>query len=371
MPLSRMFAIALISASLALLGISHFRYGLAAQSGLLLSILPLLFAGLLLGRHGLWITAGAYLIVLVLGSWTDLQQGTAVPTLHDAIANLLQPVMGCAIVGLILDRLILKSDINRQRTHELVQLCRQLEVEIREKEQSQAQLTHSQRMDSLGKLAGNAAHDFNNVLSVILGYASQRDTPFSSEAANEQLDRIVAATRRGKQMTDKLLTLARIDPPLRETFDANASLRDLLPMIRSMLGRRVEVVTELGGERAWVHMDYMEFEAGVLNIVKNAADAMPEGGGFRIASERVGEEVHLRFEDTGHGMPADVAERVFEPFFTTKPPSKGSGIGLAMVYRTIAESGGRVEVRSDPGHGTGFLLRLPLREFPQYDDTRL
>jgi signal transduction histidine kinase len=367
MSLPRRIAVALIAFGLVLFAISHYHYGLASQSGLLLGIVPLLFAGLLLGRTGLWLTAAAYLAILAIGSWTDLRHGVAgVSTLGDALSELLQPVMGCAIVALILDRLILKSDISRRRSHDLALLCRQLEFEMQEKERSQAQLIHSQRMDSLGKLSGNVAHDFNNLLSVILGYASQRDPPPDDDAAQTRMTKIVAATRRGKQLTDKLLTLARVDPPSRETFDANGALSELLPMIESMFGQRIHVTLALCEAAAWIRMDYAEFEAAVLNLAKNAGDAMKGGGTFRLESEIAAGEVRLRFADDGCGMSSEIAAHIFEPFFTTKPPTQGTGIGLAVVYRTIVESDGRIEVDSAPGQGTCFTLRLPLRAAPRY-----
>ena len=177
---------------------------------------------------------------------------------------------------------------------------------------------------------------------------------------------IVAATQRGKQLTDKLLTLARVAPPMREVFDANGALDELLPMVRSMLGERIRVEATLCEPSAWIRMDYAEFETCVLNIAKNAGDAMAHEGRFRIESAIVGDEVQLRFADDGHGMPPDVATRVFEPFFTTKPPTQGTGIGLAVVFRTIVESDGSIEVQSAPGRGTCFTLHLPLRETPAY-----
>ena len=367
MPLPRKIAVALIAFGLVLLAISHYYYGLAAQSGLLLSVLPLLFAGLLLGRTGLWLTAAAYFAILVLGSWMDVRHGVAgASTVGDALSSLLQPVMGCAIVALILDRLILKSDINRRRSDDLALLCRQLEIEMQEKERSQAQLTHSQRMDSLGKLAGNVAHDFNNLLNIILGYATQRMAPAHDDGAQQRMSKIVDATRRGKQLTDRLLTLARPDPPTREVFDANSALIDLLPMIRSMLGERIRVESMLCEAAAWIRMDYAEFEAGVLNMAKNAGDAMPQNGTFRVESAIIGDEVRLSFSDDGHGKKPEIAARVFEPFFTTKPRTQGTGIGLAVVYRTVVESNGHIEVRTAPGRGACFILRLPLRDAPAY-----
>lgn len=365
LPAPRPIAIVLVAAGLILLGISHYRYGLAAQSGnIMLSILPLLFAGLLLGRTGLWATAAVYLAILMLGTWVDLQRDIqGVGTTRDILSDLLQPVLGCAIVALILDRLILKSDASDRRSRELALICRQLGIEIREKEQSQAQLVHSQRMDALDKLASNAAHDFNNLLGVILGYARQgAHLQGCDDETRHCLQRIEAATRRGKSMTDKLLTLARNDEAMRETFDANAVLEELVPMVDSMLGSRIELQTDFCTTPAWIHMDRAEFEASVFNIVKNAGDAMPDAGRFLLATSIVDGETRLRLEDTGHGMSQETASRIFEPFFTTKPREQGTGIGLAVVYRIVTEAGGDIDVDSAPGEGTCLTLRFPWRD---------
>lgn len=362
MSLPSKLALLLIPLGLALLALSHYRYGLAGQQGLLLGIVPLLFAGLLLGRKGLWLTAVAYLLILLIGAWTDQRQGTATPPdWREALTNLLQPVLGYAILALILDRLVVKSEASRRQSRDLVLLYRQLESEVQEKERSQAQLLHSQRMDSLGKLAANVAHDFNNLLSVILGYATLRE---SGDTAQTRLNDIANATRRGKQLTDKLMTLARAEPAVRVTFDANESLQDLLPMLESLLGKQVRVIVALAPRPAWVRMDPIEFETSVLNITKNAGDAMGDDGLFRIECGIIESEVRLRFIDSGCGMSTEVIANLFEPFFTTKPEQQGTGIGLAVVHHTISQSGGRIRVDSTPGQGTSIDLYLPLQEAP-------
>lgn len=364
MPLPRRIAVALIGLALLLLALTHYRDGLAAQPSLLLGIMLVLFAGLLLGRTGLWLTAAVYFAILGIGAWSDLKHGVAgFATPGEASSSLLQPAMGCLIVTLILDRMILKSDASQRRSHDLALLCRQLEFEMQEKDRTQAQLIHSQRMDSLGKLASNVAHDFNNLLGVILGYAKLGE--YEGGAARSQMAGIVNATQRGKQLTEKLMTLARMNPSERTTFDANESLDGLLPMIQSMLGTRIRVMATFCPQAAWVHMDFSEFEASVLNIAKNAGDAIAGDGAFSIASDIIGDEVRLCFSDSGCGMSPEVAARIFEPFFTTKAARKGTGIGLAVVYRTIVESGGRIAATSTPGQGTCFTLHLPLHDAPQ------
>jgi signal transduction histidine kinase len=366
-PVQRAVAAVLIAAGLVLLGLSYARYGLAAQSGsVMLSILPLLFAGLLLGRRGLWAAAAAYLAILLLGARTDVQH--LAPHVHgwrEFASHLLQPVLANAIVALILDRLILKSDVAARRNRELTLICRHLELEIRDKETSQAQLLQSQRIDALGKLAGNVAHDFNNLLGVVLGFAQRGlDHAGLDDATRHCLQRIEAATRRGRTLTSKLLTLVRSDVALRETFDANRALDELQPMLQSIAGPRVETRATLCEDPAWVHLDRAEFEAAVLNLAKNAVDAMPGGGRLALATEVDGAAVRLRLEDTGHGMSAQTQARIFEPFFTTKPRERGSGIGLAMVHRIVTEAGGTIDCDSAPGAGARFVLQFPLQAKP-------
>ena len=360
MPLSRKLATLLFVLALCLLARSHYQDGLVAQQELLLGIMPPLFAGLLLGRTALWLAATTYFAILLIVSWLDLRHGVAgTMTASDAISNLLQRAMGCLIVTLIMDRVLLKSEIGLKRSRDLAVLCRQLEMQIQEMERSQAQLIHSHCMDSLGKLAGSVAHDFNNVLCVILGYATQRDY---ADTDQERFRGIAVATKHGQLLTDKLLTLVRASPLARETFDANAALEELLPMIASMLGARIRVQTALCLQAAWIHMDRLGFEAGVLNFAKNAGDAITGNGTFRIESSVAEGEVRLCFSDDGCGMPSDVAARVFEPFFTTKAATLDTGIGLAVIYRLIMESSGCIAVESTPGHGTHFTMKLPLRE---------
>lgn len=362
MPLPRKLAVLLIALGLCLLALSHAHYGLAAQQGLLVGIMPLLFAALLLGRTGLWATSAAYFAILLIGAWTDQRHGLPdTGSWAELLSNLLQPVMGSAITALILDRLLLKSEASRRRSRDLALLCRQLEFEMREKERWLAQLIHSQRMDALGKLAGNVAHDFNNLLGVILGYATQADYADTTQA---RLDGVAAAARRGKQLTDKLMTLARPAPSMREVFDANAVLRELLPMIGSLFGKRIRVDASLCPQPAWLCMDIAEFEAGILNLAKNAGDAIDGEGSFRVESDIIGDEVRLRFIDDGCGMSQATLRRIFDPFFTTKPARQGTGIGLSLVYRTVTESGGRIEVDSAPGQGATFTLHLPLTAAP-------
>lgn len=358
MPLSRQLAIAFVATGLSLLALSHYYYGLAAQQSVLLGIVPLLFSALLLGRRGLWVSAFICFGILLLGTWVDQQHEI---TLKTAFASLLQPSMEGLIMALVLDRLLVQLDANRRRSQDLALLCRQLEKEIQHKEHSQAQLVHSQRMDALGKLAGNVAHDFNNLLSVILGYATERN---DAEHLQERMRGITVATRRGKQLTGKLMTLARATSPAREVVDINTLLNELQPMLAHMLGERIDIRMVLCAQPAWVNIDPAEFEASILNLAKNAGDAIAHEGVFRIETRLTENEVQLQIHDTGCGMSAEVAQQIFEPFFTTKPAHGGTGIGLAMVNRIMTDANGQIAVASTLGEGTRFLVQLPLQAAP-------
>lgn len=359
------FSIVLVGLGLGLLAYSHYRYGLADQQGLLLGIVPLLFAGLLLGRPGVWVTTAIYFCVLLIGSWADYRHGVLTNGDRDSMLSaLLQPILGILITALILDRLILIADTSRRRSQDLALLYRRLQAEMAEKERSQAQLVHAQRMDALGKLASNVAHDFNNLLSIILGYASQGATDPASEA---RMKGIAAATRRGKHMTDKLMTLARTPSRFHETFDANLVLLELLPVIETLMGKHIQVTEDLCEQPAWVHLDIAEFEAIALNLAKNAVDAMPADGSFHIRSQIADRSVHLSFADTGCGMTPDVLQKIFEPFFTTKPAHEGTGIGLAVAHHMLMEAGGSISVESTPQQGSCFTLHLPLHTAPTMD----
>ncbi len=320
-------------------------------------IIPLLFAGLTLGRRAVWITTAALLVALLAGMVADVRAGVE-PDVQDGLANLMQPGLACLILALILDRLIAKSDHANQRRRELELAFDQLEIEIKAKEQKQAQLIHSQKMDALGQLASGIAHDFNNLLSVILGYATDPMNMARSQQALDSLEAVEQAARRGAEVTRRLLSLSR-DAGQATMFDAGVALTELMPLVRSLFAQKTAVSLEVPASAFPVFMDKQEFELAILNIASNARDAMPQGGEFKIAVSGDGAKVQVALVDTGMGMAPEVSARMFEPFYTTKPEGVGTGIGMAIVLQSIAEAGGTIKVASAPALGTTLRIDLP------------
>lgn len=355
---ARGVSISLIAASVLFVTASYWRYGLQAQALLQLNhIIPLLFAGLTLGRRAVWVTTAALLCALLAGMVADLRAGVE-PDVRDGLGSLMQPGLACLILALILDRLIAKSDHADQRSRELESAFDQLEIEIKANEQKQAQLVHLQKMDALGQLASGIAHDFNNLLSVILGYATDPMNLARSQKALDNLEAVEQAARRGSEVTRRLLSLSR-DAGQATTFDAGAALTELMPLVRSLFAQKTAVSLELPALAFPVFMDKQEFELAILNIASNARDAMPQGGEFKMTVSGNGNRVQVALADTGTGMAPEVSARMFEPFYTTKPEGVGTGIGMAIVLQSIAEAGGSIDVASAPALGTTISIDLP------------
>lgn len=355
---ARAISIVLIGAGVLFVAASYWRYGLQAQALLQLNhIIPLLFAGLALGRRAVWVTTAALLIALTAGMVADVRAGVE-PDLREGLARLMQPGLACLILALILDRLIAKSDHADQRSRELELAFDQLDAEIKAKEQKQAQLIHSQKMDALGQLASGIAHDFNNLLSVILGYATDPMNLARSQQALDSLEAVEHAARRGSAVTRRLLSLSR-DAGQSTMFDAGVTLTELMPLVRSLFTQKTVVSLEVPAYPLPVFMDKQEFELAILNVASNARDAMPQGGEFKITASDDGARVKVALTDTGIGMTPEVSARMFEPFYTTKPEDAGTGIGMAIVLQSIAEAGGSIKVDSAPDLGTTIGIDLP------------
>lgn len=237
------------------------------------------------------------------------------------------------------------------------------------------QLSHSQKMDAVGRLAGGVAGDFNNVLTVITGYSEllRAELP-ASNPMRRFADEILWAAERAASLTRQLLAFSRGPSAQPRLLDLNVVLGNMEPMLRRLLGESVELIMLPGPGLGRVKADPAQIEQIVMNLAGNARDAMPEGGKVVIETANVdledpasskkvgvrpGAYVMLAVSDTGIGMDAATRSRLFEPFFTTKEPGKGSGLGLATVYGIVKQSEGQVTVYSQPGCGTIFEIYLP------------
>ena len=248
--------------------------------------------------------------------------------------------------------------------------------DISKRRQLEEHATHSQKMEAVGRLAGGVAGDFNNVLTVITGYADllRSEVPATSPL-RKSVDEIIYAGDRAAALTGHLLAFSRGSTSQARVLDLNSLISGMEAMLRRVLGQNVELIVLPSPDLGRVKADPSLMEQVIVNLANNSRDAMPNGGKFVIETANVelednpgaknrgvkpGTYVMLAVSDTGVGMNAETRSRLFEPFFTTKAPGKGSGLGLATVYGTIKQSDGEVTVYSQPNCGTIFEIYLPL-----------
>jgi len=241
--------------------------------------------------------------------------------------------------------------------------------------QLERQLAESQKMEAIGKLAGGVAHDFNNMLTAILGYASLiiEDAPPNS-VVRDQASQIRRAAESAGVLTQKLLAFSRRQVLQTNHFDFTAMLENLLLLVRRVIGAPITVTSDAEPGLWPVLADPSQVEQSILNLAINARDAMPDGGTLAIVARNAprpdgerrpdgdvkpGDYVQITITDTGTGMDEATKARMFEPFFTTKPQGKGTGLGLSTVYGFVRQCGGYIGVTSRPGAGTAVELLLP------------
>jgi len=233
--------------------------------------------------------------------------------------------------------------------------------DVTEEELVQAQLLQAQKMESVGRLAGGVAHDFNNILQAILAHADMAlGDPGDVSQLEEHLREIRTAAERAANLTRQLLTFSRREELHPKVLDLNELTAGLLKMIRRVIGEDIEVVFEPGAGEPAVVADPGQLEQVLLNLAVNARDAMPGGGRLAISTSIEPPHVALRVADTGCGMNEETRERIFEPFFTTKEREQGTGLGLATVYGIVRRHNGTIEVESEPGRGATFTVLLPV-----------
>lgn len=227
-------------------------------------------------------------------------------------------------------------------------------------------LVRAQKLELLGRLAGGVAHDLANVLQAIRGHLSMLEGEITPRhPAFPDIEGIAAATDRGARMVRQLLSLGRRVPGERRRCDLIEVVQGILPMLRRLLPRGVELNPSFAMEGAFLRADRSQLEQVLLNLAVNARDAMPGGGRIEIRVEAGPEgAVALVVEDTGSGIPEAVRARMFEPFFTTKGVGQGTGLGLYTVKRIVESQDGTISVRSRAGHGTRFTVVLPLDAAP-------
>ena len=355
-----------VGAQLASLTLAYHMLGAQAQLIDQVSvILVLVISGLVLGRRALWTAFCLLLVVFAIGFVTDANNSKQTEQwISNSLRNAPSLVLSYLIITIILDRTLtaLRESLAESKARQ-----RELQREMAERERTQAQLIHAQKLEATGRLASGVAHDFNNILDVILGFSSQRhrlqelsDERERTDGLAGALDGVEVAARRGTALSRKLLSFSRRDLLKLETFDLSAALVELRPMLRQLFPPEVRLEYAGGDEILPVRMDRSELELMVLNIAANARDAMPDGGHFSMTVRRSDGHAEIAMADDGQGMDDTVKRHIFEPFFTTKSAADGTGLGLSVIRDLIAAAGGDIRVESEPGKGTTFHLRLPL-----------
>jgi len=249
--------------------------------------------------------------------------------------------------------------------------------DIGEKHKLEEQLRHSQKMDAIGQLAGGVAHDFNNMLSGILGAADLLSRRLQLQPDNLRLANIIIdAADKAAGLTRKLLDFSRKGKTESSPIDINSVIAGAINILERSIDRKIAIVQELKAPSHIVIGDASQLQNALLNLAINARDAMPDGGTLKIVTENIyfddndcrllageivqGEYIQIEIIDTGVGIPADNLPRIFEPFFTTKDIGHGTGLGLAAVYGMVKDHKGAIHVYSEIAQGTVFKIYLPV-----------
>jgi two-component system cell cycle sensor histidine kinase/response regulator CckA len=236
-------------------------------------------------------------------------------------------------------------------------------------------LRQAQKMEAVGQLAGGVAHDFNNILQAILGYAYMAKLSLEEGSQGQaDLDQVINATNRATQLVRQLLAFSRRETLKPQNLDLNEVITNLLKMLRRLIGEHIELEIQTQSDLQPVFADLVQIEQVLMNLCVNARDAMPNGGKITLATQnyrvsqaeaesfpwtKEGDYILLSVTDTGVGIPPELQDRIFEPFFTTKEVGEGTGLGLATVYAIVKQHNGWINLVSELGQGSTFQIYFP------------
>ncbi|WP_284151722.1 transporter substrate-binding domain-containing protein [Desulfofustis limnaeus] len=266
----------------------------------------------------------------------------------------------------------------------MLQKKQEFDASEQQRKSLEQQLLHAQKMESVGRLAGGIAHDYNNMLSVIIGNAElMLDTLPPDAPGHEELREIIEAADRSAEITRQLLAFARKQTVSPQIIDLNETVERSLKMLRRLIGEHIELIWRPSSHVGTIKIDPIQIDQLLTNLCVNARDAIPDTGTITIETDSrtidedycvthadyvPGDFVMLAVSDTGIGMTRDQMNNVFEPFFTTKPLGEGTGLGLSTVYGIVKQNDGFINVYSEPGEGTTFKIYLPLLATPAEND---
>ncbi len=253
-------------------------------------------------------------------------------------------------------------------------------IETTEEKKLQEQFFQSMKMNAIGQLAGGVAHDFNNHLQAILGFADLLIGNYrATDPRHQDVMQIKYSANRAKALVRQLLAFSRQQTLLPEAINLGEQISDLTNMLKRSIGPKVELEVRHGRDLWGIYADPASFDNMILNLAVNARDAMPEGGrlavrttnvlaadceAYNVEGMKIADYVLVEVTDTGTGMPEDIRKKIFEPFFTTKEVGRGTGLGLSSVYGFISQSNGYIDCQSRPGEGTLFRVFLPRHDLP-------
>jgi signal transduction histidine kinase len=285
---------------------------------------------------------------------------------NDRRVILVATVLTGSVVLLLSYVFLLRRQVGRQTAT--------IRERLKQEEELKEQYRQSQRMESVGRLAGGIAHDFNNIMTVVMGHIEVLGHELQGHPdLMESVDEIRSAADRASGVTRQLLAFgrrARLQP---EVIDLNVTIQEMASLFARVLGGDIETKARPCDETVTILADRRQLEQALLNLAVNARDAMPDGGRLTLAADRREDDRGralgvVTVRDTGTGIPADVQPHIFDPFFTTKEVGQGSGLGLAMIYGFMQQTGGSVHFESADGAGTLFELSFPLHLRAALDD---
>ena len=325
----------------------------------------------LLGRHG---EVLGVLTIYFSASWRPSEWEERLISLYTQYsANIVEQCRGNEKLQTLNDEL---EKHVAERTQEVQRVHDQLVSELKKENTLEDQLRQAQKMETVGTLAGGVAHDFNNILNIILGYASLLEQMDQGPAIADAVRPIKDMAQRGASLVRQLLAIAQKTDAKFEITDLNILVKNVTELLAQTFPKNIDVDVELDPKVSSIMLDSNQITQAIINLCVNARDAMPNGGRLLVKTQSLGaNEAKQRFvhaedspyvcitvSDTGTGILKEAQDHIFEPFFSTKGPGQGTGLGLAVVYGMVRSHKGFIHFDSEPHHGTRFYLCLPATE---------